>query len=94
MGEVITCHVGLDTGKAKSVGCAIFRDGSEDIEFEVVTERHSIRRLVRRLTRKAGSLRSTRRSRLASVKNSASCTTARRLGAADSEAFAPGRPGR
>jgi transposase len=54
MGNVITCHVGLDTGKAKSVGWAIFRDGSEDMEFEVATERHAIRRLVRRLTRKAG----------------------------------------
>jgi transposase len=52
----IRAHVGLDTGKAKTVGCALVRDGGEEVEFDVATERHAVRRLVRRLTRKAGGL--------------------------------------
>ena len=54
MGNDISCHVGLDTGKTKTVGCAMLTDGREDIEFDMATERHAVRRLVRRLTRKAG----------------------------------------
>ncbi len=54
MGNAITCHVGLDTGKSQTVGCGVFRDGREDVEFDLGTNRHSVRRMVRRLTRKAG----------------------------------------
>lgn len=54
MGNVITSHVGLDTGKAKTVGYAMFSDGREAVELDLATERHAVRRMVRRLTRKAG----------------------------------------
>ena len=54
MENAITCHVGLDTGKANCVGYAVFADGSEDAEFDLATERHAVRRMVRRLTRRAG----------------------------------------
>lgn len=53
MGNDITCHVGLDTSKSKTVGYGVFKDGSEDISFEVATVRSEIRRMVRRLSRKA-----------------------------------------
>ena len=56
MGNDITCYVGLDTSKAKHVGSAVFRDGGEDIEFDVVNERHAVRRMVRRLSRKTDGL--------------------------------------
>ena len=54
MGNDITCHVGLDTSKSKTVGYGVFKDGGEDISFEVATVRSEIRRMVRRLSRKAG----------------------------------------
>ncbi len=54
MGNAITCHVGLDTGKSQTVGCGVFRDGGEDLEFDLGTDRHSVRRMVRRLSRKTG----------------------------------------
>jgi transposase len=54
MGNDITCHVGLDTSKATHVGYAVFNDGAEEIEFELANERHAVRRVVRRLSRKTG----------------------------------------
>ena len=54
MGNIISCHVGLDTGKAKSVGWAVFGDGREDVEFEMATERPAVRRMLRRLIRRTG----------------------------------------
>lgn len=52
----ITCHVGLDTSKSTHVGFAVFKDGTEDIGFDVANERHAVRRMVRRLSRKTGGL--------------------------------------
>jgi len=54
MGNVITGHVGLDTGKSKTQGLALLGEGTEEVEFETPTERHAVRRMVRRLSRKSG----------------------------------------
>lgn len=56
MGNDITCYVGLDTSKGTHVGSAVFKDGGEEIEFDVANERHAVRRMVRRLSRKTGGL--------------------------------------
>lgn len=56
MGNAITCHVGLDTSKDAIVGYAAFVNEDEDVEFKVGNLRSEVRRMVRRMKRKAEGL--------------------------------------
>ena len=38
----IRAHVGLDTGKAKTVGCALVRDGGEEVELHLRGEHFAV----------------------------------------------------